>query len=450
MIANLREIILDVLLAINRDGMFCHTAIHTALSKYQYFSKHDRAFLSKVCEGTVERQIEIDYIINQFSTVPVDKMKPVIQAVLRSAVYQIRFLGGVPDASAVNEAVELAGKRGFKGLKPFVNGVLRSISRESDHIAYPDRDKEPVRFLSITKSMPEWLVQYWIDEFGFFVTERMLDSFLEERPTTVRFKTDRIARQEILSSLKSQGVTVRHAPYLPYAFNLSGFNYLMSLDAFQKGWIFPQDIGSMLVAEASGVKPGDFVVDVCAAPGGKSLHMGDKMAGYGRVEARDLTEEKVLLIRENIKRSGLTNIRANVHDALEEDGEVLGQADAVIADLPCSGLGVIGRKPDIKYRLNRDKILELRELQRRILANAARIVKPGGIMIFSTCTLSKEENLDNYYWIKEHTDLIPDSLDPYIPKELRRLTTPDGYLQLVPGVHESDGFFISRFRRKGG
>ncbi len=448
MTENLREIVLDILLSVFRDGVYSNLAVHAALEKYQYFSKRERAFITKVSEGTVERQIEIDYIIDQFSTVPVEKMKPVIQNILRSAVYQIRYLGSVPDSAAVSEAVQLAQNRGFYNLKGFVNGVLRNIARNADNIRYPDPEEDLVRYLTITRSMPEWLTKRFVDEYGPFVTERMLDSFLEERPTTVRIKTERVTKNEILTSLRNQGVTVHHAPYLPYAYNLTGYNYLMALNAFKNGWIYPQDVSSMLVTEAADPKPGDNVIDLCAAPGGKSLHIADRMAGYGMVEARDVSIEKVALIEENVRRANLINVHPVVKDALVFDPDSEASADIVIADLPCSGLGVIGRKADIKYHVTPDKIDELVKLQRQILENGVRYVKPGGVFIFSTCTLTREENVENVAWIKEHTDLIPESLDPYIPAELKRITTSEGYLQLLPGIHESDGFFISRFRRK--
>ena len=307
---------LDILLAVFRDGVYSNYAVHAALEKYQYFSKRERAFITKVSEGTVERQIEIDYIIDQFSTVPVEKMKPVIQNILRSAVYQIRYLGSVPNSAAVSEAVQLAQNRGFYNLKGFVNGVLRNIARNADNIRYPDPGEDPVRYLSITKSMPEWLTKAFLDEYGPVITERILNSFLEERPTTVRIKTERIGRNEILTSLRNQGVTVRHAPYLPYAYNLIGYNYLMALNAFKNGWIYPQDVSSMLVTEAADPKPGDNVIDLCAAPGGKSLHIADRMAGYGMVEARDVSVEKVELIAENVRRANVINVHPVVKDAL--------------------------------------------------------------------------------------------------------------------------------------
>ena len=445
---NTREIILDILLSIFKDGVYSHTAIHGALEKYQYLSKRDRAFITKVCEGTVERLLELDYIVDHFSSVPVTKMKPVIQNILRSAVYQIRFMGGVPDASAVDEAVKLAQAKGFYNLKGFVNGVLRSVVRSGDTVEYPNPKTDPVGYLSIVYSTPSWLVNYWFDEFGEDVTAVMLKSFMTERPTTVRFKTSRITKREILTSLRDQGVEVRHASYLPYAYNISGYNYLPALTAFMKGWIFPQDVSSMLVAEIASPKPGDYVIDLCAAPGGKSLHVADKMDGFGMVEARDLSSDKMELISENIRRADLINVKPVMMDALVFDAASEGRADIVLCDLPCSGLGVISRKSDIKYRVTQTNISELVELQRRMLHNAAAYVRPGGILIYSTCTVGHAENQDNVRWFTENYHFTTESLNPYLPRELWRLTTIEGYLQMMPGIHDADGFFIARMRRK--
>ncbi|MDO4478240.1 MAG: 16S rRNA (cytosine(967)-C(5))-methyltransferase RsmB [Lachnospiraceae bacterium] len=444
---NTRDIILGVLMDINKNGRYCHVALHRALEQHQYLSKRDRAFITRVCEGTIERMIEIDYIIDQFSTVPVARMKPVIRNIMRSAVYQIRFMGGIPDNAAVNEAVMLAQSKGFYSLKGFVNAVLRNISRHADDITYPDPNVNIMEHLSVVYSMPRWIVKYWVDEYGVDVTTRMLASFMEERPTTVRLKSFQVDKKTILDSLKAQEVHVKRAPYLPYAYNISGYNYLPALEAFKKGWIFPQDVSSMLVGEAAGLHQGDYVIDMCAAPGGKSLHAADKMAGYGMVEARDVSDDKMALIRENVARADLINIKPVRMDALVKDPGSIEKADVVICDLPCSGLGVIGRKPDIKYKVSLQQIEELQVLQRAMLCNAAEYVRPGGTLIFSTCTVSRLENVENAHWFEAHFPFTMESLDPYIPKELRQLTTAEGYLQMMPGIHESDGFFLARFKK---
>ncbi len=449
MTENTREIVLGVLTGISENGIYSHMAVRGALERYQYLSKRDRAFITRVCEGTVERMIELDYIIDCYATVPADKMKPVIRDILRSAVYQILFMDSVPDAAAVNEAVRLTQQKGFYNLKGFVNAVLRNIIRNREEIPYPDARAEKSKYLSVTYSMPLWLVEEWREEYGDFITERMLQSFLRERPTVVRYKTDRVQARTITESLVSQGVTVRKGPYLPYNYLISDFNYLPALAAFQSGWIFPQDTSSMLVAEIAAPDRGDHVIDMCAAPGGKSLHLADKMAGFGMIEARDLTEEKVALIRENVRRADDINIRPAVMDALTFDQDSVESADIVLCDVPCSGLGVISRKSDIKYRISPEKRSSLVELQRAILKNAAAYVRPGGHLIYSTCTIGRQENQDNLEWFLEHFPFEAESLDPYLPRELRRLTTEKGYLQLMPGVHDTDGFFIARVRKTG-
>ncbi len=448
MTENTREIILQILTEISENGIYSHMAIRGALDRYRYLQRRDRAFITRVCEGTVERMIELDYIINLFATIPVVKMKPVIRDILRSAVYQIRFMESVPDAAAVNEAVKLTQQKGFYNLKGFVNGVLRSIIRSGDDIAYPDETAEKERYLSVKYSMPEWIVREWRGEFGDIVTGWMLERLLRERPTIVRYKTDRISASAITESLKAQGVTVKKASYLPYAYSLSDYNYLPSLQAFRNGWIFPQDTSSMLVAEAASPLKGDYIIDMCAAPGGKSLHLADKMGNFGEIEARDLTEEKVALIRDNVRRAGIINVKPVQMDALVFDSASEERADIVICDVPCSGLGVISRKSDIKYRVTPEKIASLVELQRMILRNAASYVRPGGRLIYSTCTIGHRENQDNVRWFTEHFPFEMESLNPFIPRQLWRLTTEEGYLQLMPGIHDTDGFFIARMRKK--
>ena len=445
---NTREMILEILLKINEEGEHSHIAIRDALSKYQFLPKQDRAFITRVCEGTLEYRILIDYIIDSFSKISVDKMKPPIREILRSAVYQLKFMDRVPDSAVCNEAVKLAQRKGFYNLKPFVNGVLRTVSRQLDQLEYPPRERNLVRFLSVKYSMPEPLVLRWLNVYGEEVTEKMLADFLEDKPLTVRCRTYLNSVEKTCESLRAQGVTVEPAPYLPYAKRISGYNHILALDAFIQGKIQVQDVSSMLVAEIADPKKTDYVIDLCAAPGGKSLHIGDKMEGFGTVDARDVSQYKVNLIEENIRRIGSINVQTRVQDAtvFDVDSECL--ADIVLADVPCSGYGVIGRKPEIKYRSTLQKQEELVILQRNILDKAAEYVKPRGVLIFSTCTIAKEENEENMMWFMNNHPFKLESIDPYIPDELKSETTSLGYLQLLPGVHGTDGFFIARFRRK--
>ena len=445
---NTRELILEILLEIEEKGKHSHIAIRNALSKYQFLPRQERAFITRVCEGTLEYRIQIDYIIDSFSRVTVDKMKPVIREILRSGVYQIRYMDSVPDSAVCNEAVKLAQRKGFYNLKPFVNGVLRTIAREHKNLQFPSREENLVRFLSVKYSMPEHLVMSWLGSYGEEKTEKILADFLKEKPITVRCRTHKYSKEEICQSLKEQGVTVKDAPYLPYALEISDYNHILALDAFIQGKIQVQDVSSMLVAEVANPQKGDYVIDMCAAPGGKSLHIGDKMGDYGTVDARDISQYKVGLIEENIQRTGSINVQAKVQDATMFDVDSEFQADIVIADVPCSGYGVIGKKPEIKYRVTPQKQEEIVILQRTILDKAANYVKPRGELIFSTCTIAKEENEENMMWFLNNYPFKLESLDPYLPEELHSETTALGYLQLLPGVHKTDGFFIAKFRRK--
>ena len=445
---NVREIILETLLLITRDGEYSHIALKNVLDKYQYLEKRERAFITRVVEGTLERQIEIDYIINQFSKVKVNKQKPVIRTILRSSVYQLKYMDHVPDSAVCNEAVKLAGKKGFVNLKGFVNGVLRNISRNPDMVSYPDPSNE-IACLSVRYSLPMWMVEKWISVYGKETVEKMGKAFLEERPVTVRRNTAVVSKEEFEKELEKDGVVYRRHPVLPYAYELTNYDYLAGLLAFQKGYFYIQDISSMLVGELADPKKGDRVIDVCAAPGGKALHVAEKLRGTGSVEARDLSLYKVGLITENIERSGLTNIHAVQKDATVCDADVKDAADLVIADLPCSGLGVLAKKTDLKYKATEQSTKELAGLQREILKNAASYVRPGGTLIYSTCTINPAENIENVHWfLKEFPEFVLDPIADRLCSTLQNSVEEAGCLQLLPGIHKSDGFFIARFGKK--
>ena len=473
---NEREIVLEVLLEITEKGQFSHIILRDVLWKYQYLEKRERAFITRVTEGTLEHMIEIDYILDRFSKVKVKKMKPVIRAILRSAVYQLKYMDSVPDSAVCNEAVKLAVRKGFSGLKGYVNGVLRSVARGIGSVQYP---KEKMEELSVRYSCPEWVLDLWSGSYDIEVIEMMLRDFQKEKPVTIRCCLNRTTPDKLKKRLEAEGVKAEIHPYLPYAFQISGYDHLNDLETFQDGLFVVQDISSMLVAEIAAPSAGAQVLDVCAAPGGKALHVAEKLflaedvcgnaacagnksgggaaAGCGiedqmppgHVEARDLTELKVDLIRENIERTGLPNITAVCRDASVPDETAAESADIVIADLPCSGLGVIGKKPDLRYKASPDGIDSLVRLQRQILSCAQDYVKPGGTLVYSTCTVNPAENMDNVHWFMEqYPEFTLDDIRGKVCPELRDSVMENGCIQLLPGVHKSDGFFIARLVRK--
>lgn len=428
---NERELILDTLMQITREGEYSHIALKNVLDKYQYLEKKKRAFITRVVNGTLEHMIEIDYIINYFSKVKTKKMKPVIRTIIQSGVYQIKYMDSVPDSAACNEAVRLAGQRGFKTLKGFVNGVLRNISRNLEAVCYPP-EEDTVSYLSIRYSLPEWMLTQWLAVYDRDTVVCMAEEFLKESPLSVRCNLERISREELMDMLQKEGVKAEKEPSLDYALYLSGFDHLTGLDSFQRGYYQVQDISSMQVAEWAGIRPSDYVIDVCASPGGKALHMAEKLGGTGYVEARDRTDYKVEMLRENIERSGLSNIKAVRQDATVRDEASVEKADIVIADLPCSGLGVLGKKPDLKYKMNQQTQKELAALQRGILSVVKDYVKPGGRLLYSTCTISYEENEGNTRWFAEE---FPDF----------RLVRKE---QRLPGISRGDGFYIALFQKE--
>ena len=443
----MRALALDILVDIDKKKGLSHLVLADTLKNYQYLDKKDRAFLTRLCQGTIENQIQIDYIINQFSKTKIKKCKPIIRAILRMSVYQLKFMDSVPDSAVCNEAVKLAKKRGFKNLTAFVNGVLRNIARNLDHISYPDKDTQPVLTLSVAYSMPEWLISYWMSEYDYQTVEAMLKSFLEVKKTTIRAQLQNTDVKDLKEELEQEGISVEDGAFFPQALKISNYDYLEQISAFEEGKFQVQDESSMLVSYLANPKKDSLVVDVCAAPGGKSLHVADLLEGSGKVISRDLTEYKADLIESNRSRLHCENLEVQVWDALKPDESLVGKADLVIADLPCSGLGIMGKKPDIKYNMSKEQMEELAKLQRQILSVVSAYVKPGGILMYSTCTIHRKENVENMKWIEEKLGFKRLSFEEQMPNSLQISTAKDGYIQLLPGIHPCDGFFIAKLQK---
>lgn len=443
-IPSVRGMALDSLLDIMEKGFFCDKVMKKTLEKSKW-EKRDRSLYKRLVSGTVERALTLDYILDQFSKVCVKKMKPVIRNILRMSLYQFFYMEKIPASAICNEAVKLTEKRKLFRLKGFVNGVLRNIMRQKETITYPDR--ENIFFsLSVQYSMPEWIVKKWISRYGEPLTEELLQTFLEdERSLTIRFQSGR--ETEGKKALEAEGILLKPGKLFPYAFQMQYASGLEQLTSFRNGDFFIQDESSMLPVEISGVKTGDVVIDLCAAPGGKTTHVADILQGTGEVISADLTAEKVALICENIERLRLNNVKPIKNDARIFRKEWEKKADIVIADLPCSGLGVIRKKCDIKYKTMETDIAALSELQKEILQMAVRYIKPGGRLIFSTCTITEEENEENVFWMKKNLPLRSVSIEERLPKALQGKTGEFGYIQVMPHETGTDGFFVAVFEK---
>lgn len=479
---NIRELVLETLTDIDRGRKNASEAMNGTLRNYQYLSKQERSFYTCLCEGTLEYRLQLDYLINQVSKTPVHKCKPYIRNLLRMSLYQIRYMDGVPGEAACNEAVKLAKKKGFQSLSGFVNGVLRNLVRRQESLMFPQKEENRTAYFSLQYSMPEWLVDQMLDWYPEEIVEGMLAAFLQKTPLTVRVNLLQSTKESVKAELEKEKIETEDGCYTENTLRLSGINYMNRIKAFRQGCITVQDESSVLQGYLLQPKPGDLILDVCAAPGGKSLYAAEQLLlaehmeedenmrdgtegketgggrlgmKSGRIIARDIREKKTERIQENAERMKLSNLETEVWDALQPDRKLYGQADVVIADLPCSGLGVIGRKPDIKYRMTAEQLNELEELQKNILSTVIPYVKPEGRLIYSTCTVNPAENECQVDWLQKVFRLEPVNIREFLPQKLVEklegqpgTNLEQGYATLLPGQQNCDGFFFAVLRKK--
>lgn len=445
--------------------------LHIILSKsLEAFSEEtDRAFLSRLTRGVVERKMTLDGIISQKSSVKLNRMKPVIRNILRCGIYQILFMDSVTDFAACDESVKLAGKRGFRQLGGFVNGILRNVCRDEElrksfscgdeAAAGSEKKKLPsenetqkpadsAEGLSERYSMPLWIAKEWTERFGFEKTEKAFRYFLESNGISIRCNLSKTEPDQLERRLMEKGIKVVKSELCPKCLRLTDCGSPEQIEEFRRGLFTIQDMSSVFAGlidlKKLGKKPEDCrVLDLCAAPGGKSLHMAD----YGfSVVSCDLTGKKTDMIKDNVKRCGFDNITVCQNDALVFREEFESSFEIVLCDLPCSGLGIIGRKPDIKYNMQKDKQLELVKLQKEMLAVAVRYLKKDGLLIYSTCTVNTDENEKMTDYITGQLGLSREMVHS-LPAPLAAEYEKNCYIQILPGEYGTDGFFISGFRK---
>ncbi len=399
---NTRAAALKVLIKVTEHGAYLNDTLRMYFKEIDRQTKadekeaaaRDKAFAARLCTETVKRLTELDFRINLYAKTKVKKMHPMVRNILRMGVCQLYYMDGVPASAAVNESVKLAKANGQTKASGFINGVLRSMHRNEKPYPYETSVPLDIGAFAVAYSMPEWILRRYERRFGMEKTKEIAAGFLAPAPLAIRVNTSRIAPEKLKKEIEAKGIRVEEVPGRPAAFLLADAGAVEEIPGFSEGLFFIQDLSSMEVAYAAKVKAGDTVIDVCAAPGGKALHAAD-LATCGHVDARDVSGAKVAKIKENIARARFSNISAKVWDATRKDADAYQTADVVIADLPCSGLGVLRRKPEIKYRLTQTDILDLAELQQRILSTVGKYVKHGGRLVFSTCTLTEEENERN-------------------------------------------------------
>ena len=392
-----RETALLLFVEMEKTKNFGSSLIRDTLNKYDYEDPREKAFLKRLTEGTLESLLTLDYVINAYSKTPTNKMKPLIRSLLRLSVYQILYMDTVPDSAACNEAVRLAKKKGYGEEK----------------------------------------------------TEPMLERLKNGRPLTIRLDsrlTEEEKAQEI-AAIEVAGVTVQKHQLYADAWNLEGCEGIGHLPGFAEGLFYAQDVSSMLAVEAAGISGGMTVMDLCSAPGGKTT-LAARKAGSGKVICGDVSERKAALILENTDRMKCSNVSVNVWDASVFMEQYKESADVVLLDVPCSGLGVIGRKKEIRYRVTKEDLAVLVTLQKKIVDACWQYVKPGGILLYSTCTLDVSENEEMVRYVTKKYPFEAESIDPFLPECLHSQQTKAGFLQLFLGEWDTDGFFMARLRRK--
>ncbi|HEY8499629.1 MAG TPA: 16S rRNA (cytosine(967)-C(5))-methyltransferase RsmB, partial [Clostridia bacterium] len=386
-------------------------------------------------------------IISQFSKTKLKKISLRVLSILRLGVYQIMFLDRVPHAAACDTSVELA-KKYAKESSGFVNGILRNISRSSAEIHMPENTGSNAYELSVKYSFPVFLVENWLAGFGREFTERILDSLLMRPDFCVRVNTLKTSPEAVIEELLKEGIEVRPGRFLNEALILRGVSDISRLKAYTEGRITVQDESSMLAAKILDPQPGETILDICAAPGGKTAHIAGYMKNKGRIAAWDIHEHKIRLIWNNAERLGVKIIEPELRDALAPVSEPAGRFHRVLADVPCSGTGIIRRKPDIKWHRKPEDFGKLVELQQKILYNASRYVMPGGVLVYSTCSLDRRENsaVVNAF-VSENPDFFMEPINNLSGIIEDKKETAGGMLNLYPHIDGTDGFFIARLGR---
>ena len=432
--ANARQVAFSALCKLQKDSSYSNIALDSFLSKSELDTR-DKSFVSALFYGVIERQITLDYNLSLYLSKPLKKLKPEVLTIMRMGAYQLLFMEKVPSSAAVNESIKLSKKNSLQFASGLINAVLRKISING--LCLPEDKNEP-DYLSVKYSCSKWLVEKWLREYGRDDTEKMLESSLGASDVYIRVNTSKIDSDSLIAKLKEEGIESEKT-YLENALKISfGGNDIDRIESFRNGLFHVQDLACQLAVKALDIRSGDIVFDLCSAPGGKAFTAAQYCGKNGSVTGFDIYEKRVELIRKGAERLSLDNVKASVGDSSVFNIE-LGLADRVLCDVPCSGFGIIGRKPEIKYK-DESEAREIEKLQYPILENASKYVKTGGKLLYSTCTLSKAENEEvAERFLKEHKDFISVKPLPEISDER--------YVTLMPHKNKTDGFFMALFER---
>jgi 16S rRNA (cytosine967-C5)-methyltransferase len=445
--SNVRGTAVDILVKIEKSQAYSNLLLNQSIQKAE-LSVKDISLLTEMVYGTIQRKNTLDFYIEPFVKKGLNKLDLWVLVLLRLSVYQMVFLDRVPAHAIINEAVNIAKKRGHKGISGFVNGVLRSIQREGtrDIAAVQDNTEQ----LSLELSHPTWLLHRWMKYYGKEQVTRMCQMNLRPPHVTARVNTHKSNMDDVIDMLKKEGIEVKRGELAEESLQVVK-GALPKSNTFQEGYVTIQDESSMLVAHALDVSADQHVLDACAAPGGKTTHLAERMNNQGHITALDLHPHKIKLIITQAERLGLTNISAKDMDSRDAINVFKPASfDRILLDAPCSGFGVIRRKPDIKWTKTEQDIAQIASIQKQLLDSVSKLLKPGGLLVYSTCTIEKEENsgvVDAF--LTNHADFTLDpTLENRLPKQLHRYMEREaGQVQLLPHYFETDGFYIACLKK---
>ena len=441
-----REIALKVLTDMRNKGSYSNYTINKYLKEIT--NTMDENLVREIVYGVLENLTYIDYIISKLSKKKIDKIQPTILDILRIGVYQMAFTDKIPHRAAVNESVNLGKKYVHKGAAAFINGILRNFSRRKDELMKIDV-KDKLDFLSIRYSHPAWIINRWIDAYGEDFTESLLIANNSKPKLNLRVNTLKTDRDILIKALSERGYIVSKTKYAKDGIVVDNPVRITEIQEFKEGHFIIQDESSMLVGQVANPKEYSVILDLCSAPGGKATHLAQIMNNKGRVICWDIYKHKLDLIKENANRLGISIIETKLQDAQILNEDMIGIADICLVDAPCSGLGIIRRRPEIRWNRSIENIEELCMIQKNILDNASKYVKPGGYIIYSTCTIEEKENLDMVKkFINENKEFTLSAFDQLIDSREYMASAKNGYIQMFPNLHGTDGFFIARIQKK--
>ncbi|MEK3982257.1 16S rRNA (cytosine(967)-C(5))-methyltransferase RsmB [Paenibacillus sp. FSL K6-3166] len=446
--ASARDIALDILVKVEQQGAYSNLLLNSSLQK-SALSREDAGLVTELVYGTISRMNTLDYVLEEFVSKGTAKLQPWVRNLLRLSLYQIMYLDRIPSHAAVNEAVNIAKKKGHQGISGMVNGVLRSVLRAGDLPVIPD-GLSPAKRISIQYSHPIWLVKRWITEYGVDAAEAICAANNEPPAVSVRVNTTMISREALLSQMIEQGLQASASDVSPYGIVVKGGGNLALSSWYRDGYLSIQDESSMLVAEAVAPEPGMRVLDCCAAPGGKTAHIGELMKDEGSVLANDLHPHKAKLISDQAARLGLESVVTGSADALELEHTLEHYSfDRILLDAPCSGLGVIRRKPDLKWRKQPEDVVSVASLQGQLLQSVSKLLKPGGVLVYSTCTTEQAENSEVVAsFLKQNPEFTSITFASPLWDRLEGTALAEGEgIQILPHHYGSDGFYISKLQR---